>query len=81
VPSFVREMRVGRYGIHFYAHFLELCVMVSQVTQFSRANKSEVSWVKHNDRPFAFQIGIRDRHELAVMIGSGFEWLDSGIDE
>ena len=81
MPSFVGEMRVGRYAIDFHAHFLELGVVVSQVTQLGGANKGEVGRIEKYHRPFAGQRGFRDRHKFAFVIGGGGEGLYFGVDQ
>jgi hypothetical protein len=80
MPSFVREVCIGRHGIHFYANFLKFSVGVSQVTQFSWANESEICRVEADNRPFSFQIGIADINKFAVVKSGSFEGLDRGVD-
>ena len=60
---------------------LERLILVSQVTQFGRADEGEVSRVENDDRPFALQVGVGYRTKLAVVKSSGFERFDFSVDQ
>ncbi len=81
MPGLVREMGIGRHTIHFDAHRLEGVVVVGQIAQFGRAHECEVGRIEHDDRPFAFQVGVRNVDKFAIVESGGFEWLDLCIDQ
>ena len=55
--------------------------MISQITEFGRADKGEVSRIKKHDRPLAFQVIVGDGDKLAIMISGGVKRLDGGVDQ
>src|SRR5689334_5133652 len=81
VPGSVGKVGIGGNAVDLDAQFLELGVVVSQVFQFGRANKGEVSWVEENDRPLAFQVSVRHVYEVAVFVGGSFERFNLAVDD
>jgi hypothetical protein len=55
--------------------------VISQVAEFGWADKGEVSRIEHDNRPFAFQVCIRNGYEFAVVKSIGSEWLNLGINQ
>ena len=74
-------MRVSGDDVHLSAGFLEFCVVVGSVFNFSRAVKRESGWHKNHDRPFALHGLVGHVDELAIQEGSGFKRLELGIDQ
>jgi len=66
VPGFVGKVRVSRNRVDIYTQFLELFVMVCNVTQFGWAYEGEVSRVEEENTPFTFNVFLGDFDEFAV---------------
>ena len=81
MPGFVREVGVGGHAVDVDAHFLEFSVVVGQVAEFRWAHKGECRWEEHKHGPLALEVLVADRHELAVLVSSGFERDNFGIDK
>src|SRR5690606_22251350 len=79
-PGLVGEAGVGRDGVNFYAHLLQLGIVVSHVAQFGRAYEGEVSRVEEEYGPLALHVSFGNFDELALLEGLGFERLDLSID-
>jgi hypothetical protein len=73
-------MRVGRDGIDFDAELFECVVVIGQVTELGRTDEREVSRIKENDGPFAFQVCVGNLFELAIVISGCLEGFDFHID-
>ena len=81
MPGFVREVRVGRYSIHFDSKLLEFGIIVGEVAKFGGANEREVGGVEHEDGPLSLEVFVRHRYELAVVIGGRLEGFDFCVDQ
>ena len=81
MPSLVGKVRVGRNAVDFNAKLFEFGIVVCQVSQLGWANKSEVSRIEKNDRPFATQVSIGNIDEFAIVERGCVERKDFGIDE
>src|ERR1700677_4004850 len=81
MPGFMREMRVCGHAIDLDPEFLELRIVVGQITPFSRANESKVGRIEHYNRPFPSQVLFAHRHKLSAVIGRSFEWCDMRVSE
>ena len=80
MPCFMRKVGVSRNRVNVNAQFLQLFIMVSDVTQFSRAYESEVSRVEEEDAPAAFGIFLSNFYELTVFERLVFERFDFGVN-
>src|SRR3546814_4442731 len=76
VPRLVAEMRVGRRRIDFDAEALKRFILVGEIFELGRADEGEVGGIEEENRPLARNIGVRDGHELALMVRGGAERFD-----
>ena len=74
MPGLVREMRVARHGVDLAIGGFELVVQGGQVLKLRGAHEREVGRVEKEDRPFAFEVFVRDRYEFAVVVGLNLEF-------
>src|SRR5690606_11100157 len=81
MPRLVREVCVGGDRIDFHTQFLEFLVVVRKIFKFRRADEGEVGRVEENHAPLALEVGFGDGDVLAVVVGSGLEGLDLGVDQ
>ena len=81
VPRFVGEVGVGRDRVHVYAQLLQFIVVIGHVTQFGRANESEVSRIEEEHAPAAFGIFLSDFNEFAVFERLVFERFNFGVNQ
>jgi hypothetical protein len=81
VPRLVGEVRISRHRIDFDAKLLEFSVMVGHVAQLGRADEGEVGRIEKEHGPLVLDVRVGHLDELAVLVGTGFERLDGGIDD
>jgi hypothetical protein len=74
------KVGISRNRVNVYAQFLQLFMMVSNVTQFSRAYEGEVSRVEEEHAPAAFGIFLSNFYELTVFERLVFERFDFSVD-
>jgi hypothetical protein len=81
VPCLVGEVRIGRHAVDLHAELLKFGITIGQVAQFSRANKREVSRVKHDDRPLALQGFVGNGLKVAIVVSGCLERFDLAVDD
>src|ERR1700720_1459230 len=81
MPRLVREVRVGGHTVDLHAQFIEIGIVVGEITELGRTYEGEISRVEHKHGPLALEGFVRHGHELSVVICGRLEWLDFGIDQ
>lgn len=81
MPCLVNEVRIRAHGIDLDAHGLELVIFVRQISEFRRTDEGKISGIEEENGPFAFDVGVRNGLELAVLEGLDFELGNGGIDD
>ena len=75
------EVGIGRNGVHVYAQFLQLFVMVCNVAQFSRAYEGEVSRIEEEYAPTAFGVFFGNFDEFTVFECLVFKRFDFSVNQ
>jgi len=71
VPGQVLILGIGAHTEHFCPLLDKLVIQFCQISQLSGTDKSEVSWIKHNDEPLSAIIIKVNVFELTLV--KGFE--------
>ena len=68
VPCLVAEMCVGRHGINFNAHGLQVGILVGQIFKFGGAYEGKVGGIEKEYCPLALYVRVGNFNELACLI-------------
>ncbi len=79
-PTAVRVHAVDAHAENFSALSTEILQAVTELGDFSRANKCEIERVEKQNNPLAFVIGQVDVFEIATVDNGGCIKLRSGVD-
>lgn len=65
MPYLVTKMSIRRHGIYLTAEGPELLILIRQILQLRRTNKSEVCRIEEKHTPLPQNIFLRHKFEIA----------------